>query len=119
MKTKKNLKLNPDTEEFIPSTIKTQQSTMNVSYHQIEEEMKIFRAFPCYLIRNPQSILVYYFDNYPSMFKPTEVQAYYIVKNHLHNIWNNMIYCYDYRYRDSIYQNFKNLEAGIIHIANS
>jgi hypothetical protein len=119
MKMKKPLKFNPNTEEFIPSTVKVQQSTMNVPYQQIEEEMKSFRAFPCYLLRNPQSILVYYFDNYPSMFKYTEVQAYYMVKNHLFHIWNNLIYCYDYRYRDDIYQNFKNLEAGIIHIANS
>jgi hypothetical protein len=118
VKIKKSLKFNPSTEEFIPSSIKMQQPTMVVPYQQIQEEMKIFKSFPCYLFRN-QSILGYYFDNYPSMFKYTEVQAYYMVKNHLSQLWNNLIYCYDYRYRDTIYQQFKNLEASIIYTLNS
>jgi uncharacterized protein YjbI with pentapeptide repeats len=114
---KKPLKFNPATEEFVPLSIRNQGYSSTIQY-QIDSELKIFKSFPCYFFRNPQSILKHYFDNYPGMFKHNELQAYYMAINHLFHLWNNLVHCYDYRYRDTIYQQFKNLETAIIHIAN-
>ena len=119
------LKLNPDTKEFIPISknpeITTTQQGVYMSqenYNQMMEQLKTFKSFPSYFFTNPSVLLFEMLEKSPTIFKFNEVQAYNLTKTHLFSIWNSLYSIYDYKYRDTLYQQFRNLENQIVYIAN-
>jgi hypothetical protein len=82
------------------------------------EQFKIFKAFPSYYFTNPKVLLFEMMEKSPSIFKFNEIQAYTLTKTHLFSIWNTLYSTYDYKYRDILYTQFRNLENQIVYIAN-
>jgi hypothetical protein len=119
------LKLNPTIEEFIPTSKKSEINTTpqgvymsQENYNQMMEQFKIFKAFPSYYFTNQKVLLFEMLEKSPSVFKFNEIQAYTLTKTHLFSIWNTLYSTYDYKYRDILYTQFRNLENQIVYIAN-
>ena len=125
-KKSQSLKLNPTTQEFVPSSkkefeITTTQEGVYMSqenYNIMMEQFKTFKAFPSYYFTNQNILLFEMLEKSPSIFKFNEIQAYNLTKTHLFSIWNSLFSTYDYKYRDTVYTQFRNLESQIVYIAN-